>query len=104
MSYPVRITETKTQKDGGLTLDPSGFFIIRVVKEERKIYLEHYRKDGKLNEIIHGEDATSICCTAVEHGLVTRLDHAIYLGRELEKAYISMLYGLRYIQDEERIF
>lgn len=27
------------------------------------------------------------------------LEHAAYLGRELEKAYISMIYGFQYIQD-----
>ena len=80
-------------------LDPSGFFIIYPKKEEGKIYLEHYRADGTLNEIIFGENPVLIASTAIERGLLTQLDHAAYLGRELEKAYLSMYYGFQYIQD-----
>lgn len=82
-----------------LILDPSGFFIIYPKKGECKIYLEHYEKDGTLNEVIYGEDPVSIASTAVESRLVSRLDHAAYLGRELERAYLSMLHGFPYIQD-----
>ncbi len=82
-----------------LVLDPSGFFIIYPKKEENKIYLEHYRTDGTLNEVIYGADPVLIASTAVEQGLVSRLDHAAYLGRELEKAYLSLCYGFPYIQD-----
>lgn len=89
----------EAQKPEKLILDPSGFFIIFPKKEEGKIYLEHYKTDGTLSEIIHGEDPALIASTAIERGLVSRLDHAAYLGRELEKAYLSMIYGFRYVQD-----
>lgn len=82
-----------------LVLDPSGFFIIYPKKEEQRIYLEHYGKDGTLTEIIYGETPAVIASTAIERGLVSRLDHAAYLGWELEKALLSMLYGFPYIQD-----
>ena len=82
-----------------LVLDPSGFFIIYPKKEEGRIYLEHYRSEGTLNEIIYGEDPILITSTAIERNLVSRLDHAAYLGRELEKAYLAMCYGFQYIQD-----
>lgn len=82
-----------------LILDPSGFFIIYPKKEECKIYLEHYKEDGTLNEVIYGEDPALIAYTAIERGLVSRLDHAAYLGRELEKANLSMRYGFQYVQD-----
>jgi dihydropteroate synthase len=36
----------------------------------------------------------------VSRGLVTRLDHAGYLGRELEKAEIAIGLGRSYSQDE----
>lgn len=82
-----------------LILDTSGFFIIYPKKEEGQIYLEHYMTDGTLNEIIYGSDPALIASTAVERGLITLLDHAAYLGKELEKAYLSMHYGFPYIQD-----
>jgi tetrahydromethanopterin S-methyltransferase subunit A len=82
-----------------LVLDPSGFFIIYPKRDERKIYLEHYKTDGTLNEIIFGEDPIFIATTVIERGLISRLDHAAYLGRELEKAQLSMSSGVPYIQD-----
>lgn len=94
-----KIPKIEAQRQGRLILDPSGFFIIYPKKEEARIYLEHYKADGTLNEIIYGEDPVSIASTAIERGLVSRLDHAAYLGRELEKAYLSMVYGFKYIQD-----
>ena len=97
-------TQMKARQSDQLILDPSGFFVIYTVKDEQKIYLEHYKKDGTLHEVIHGEDPISMASTAVERGLVSTLDHAAYLGRELEKAYLCIMYGSRYIQDEERIF
>jgi tetrahydromethanopterin S-methyltransferase subunit A len=97
-------TQIKAPQSEQLILDPLGFFVIYAAKDEQKIYLEHYKKDGTLNEVIYGEDPISIASTAVKRGLVSRLDHAVYLGRELEKAYFCIMYGSRYIQDEERIF
>jgi tetrahydromethanopterin S-methyltransferase subunit A len=97
-------TQIKARECGRLIPDPSGFFIIKAVKNEHRIYLEHYKKDGTLNEVIHGEDPVSISCTAVDHGLVSRLDHAVYLGRELEKAFLCIIYGFRYIQDGKGYF
>lgn len=91
--------QIKAQQPQRLVLDPSGFFIIYPNKDEGRIYLEHYKTDGTLSEIIFGEDPVFIASTAVERGLVSRLDHAAYLGRELEKAYLSMCYGFQYIQD-----
>ena len=35
----------------------------------------------------------------VESGLVTRIDHAAYLGSELAKAEIALRIGKEYIQD-----
>lgn len=94
-----KIDKIEERSPKRLVLDPSGFFIIYPKKEEHQIYLEHYRADGTLNEIIYGEDPILIASTAIERNLVSRLDHAAYLGRELEKAYLSMCYGFQYIQD-----
>lgn len=82
-----------------LALDPSGFFIIYPKKDEGRIYLEHYKADGTLNEIIQGADPMSIASTAIERGLVSRLDHAAYLGKELGKASLSLGHGFQYVQD-----
>ncbi len=94
-----KVQHSEAKEPTRLVLDPSGFFIIYPKKEENKIYLEHYKTDGTLNEVIYGTDPALIASTVVEQGLVSRLDHAAYLGRELEKAYLSMCYGFPYVQD-----
>lgn len=94
-----KVPHREAREPARLVLDPSGFFIIYAKKEEGRIYLEHYKTDGTLNEVIFGSDPVLIASTAVERGLVSRLDHAAYLGRELEKAYLSLCYGFPYVQD-----
>lgn len=94
-----KVPYREAEEPARLILDPSGFFIIYPKKEENKIYLEHYKADGTLNEIIYGTNPVLIASTAVEQGFVSRLDHAAYLGRELEKAYLSLCYGFPYVQD-----
>jgi tetrahydromethanopterin S-methyltransferase subunit A len=49
--------------------------------------------------VIEGRQAALIAATVVERGLVTQLDHAAYLGRELAKAETALSIGLTYEQD-----
>lgn len=80
-------------------LDPKGFFIIHVNPIEGKILLEHYENSGTLTQVIEGEDPKAIYFTAIRRGLISRLDHACYLGKELERAKLSLKYRFSYIQD-----
>lgn len=82
-----------------LELDPAGFFIILPNRATGVMVCEHYENNGKLAHVIEGKEAALIAATAVEHGLVTRLDHAAYLGRELAKAELSIKTGTAYTQD-----
>jgi tetrahydromethanopterin S-methyltransferase subunit A len=67
---------------------------------EQPIVVEHYTNDGVLRNVIEGSDAASVCATIVEMKLVSQLDHAAYLGRELAKAELSIPTKKRYIQDK----
>jgi dihydropteroate synthase len=49
---------------------------------------------------VAGISAKDILNTLIDFGLVTRLDHAGYLGRELEKAEIALRLKRSYSQDE----
>ena len=49
--------------------------------------------------MIEGKDSASICATLIEKKLVSQLDHAAYLGRELVKAELSIRMDARYKQD-----
>ena len=91
----------KAEPAGQLKLDRAGYFVIMVMQgRESSLWVEHYTNDGVLRNVIEGNDAASICATIVEMKLVTQLDHAAYLGRELAKAEISRSSSLKYIQDK----
>jgi dihydropteroate synthase-like protein len=49
---------------------------------------------------VAGRNARDILNTLIEKDLVSRLDHAGYLGRELERAEIALRLKRSYVQDE----
>jgi len=121
--------DEKTMIDNNLSnryidLDPNGYFIIKVDLEENKIILEHflnninddgYALDPETNEPIKCDSQNKRVCNEVfevisakqlgiliteeRNDLITRLDHALYLGRELQKAEECLYKKLPYIQD-----
>ena len=121
--------DEKTMIDNNLSnryidLDPNGYFIIKVDLEENKIILEHFlnniNDDGYAldpetnepikcdsqnkrvsNEVFKGISAKQIgiMITEERNNLITRFDHALYLGRELQKAEECLYKRLPYIQD-----
>ena len=121
--------DEKTMIDNNLSnryidLDPNGYFIIKVNLEENNIILEHFlnniNDDGYAldpetnepikcdsknkrvsNEVFKGISAKrlGIMITEERNDLITRFDHALYLGRELQKAEECLYKRLPYIQD-----
>jgi tetrahydromethanopterin S-methyltransferase subunit A len=79
--------------------DPAGYFVVHVDRPRRVLVLEHYRKDGLLDVVIEGTSAAELYCPAVERNLVSRLDHAAYLGRELARAESAVRSGEPFVQD-----
>lgn len=55
---------------------------------------------GNGSVTVAGISAKDILNTLIDMGLVERLDHAGYLGRELEKAEVALTLKRSYIQDE----
>ncbi len=76
--------------------DPKGDFRIWVWKD--RIVCEHEKVT------IVGKNAKGILDTIIRLDLVSRLDHAGYLGRELMKAEIALRLGKNYVQDEDLRF
>lgn len=76
--------------------DPLGDFIIYTTNN--KIVCEHEKL------VVVGDRAKEIIDTILKHGLVSRLDHAAYLGRELIKAEIAVRLKKNYIQDRDLNF
>jgi len=82
-----------------LKLDKAGYFVIIPQPDKGIIVVEHYDYHDRLQHIIEGEDAKTLCAAIIELGLVSQLDHAAYLGRELMRAELALRYGLPFIQD-----
>jgi dihydropteroate synthase len=108
-----------------IELDENGYFIVYVDRDAQLICAKHYTNfindkglacDPKTGEplpctgkverqattILKGRTAKELCIELFEKPetcLVTRLDHAAYLGREFVRAEIAMLNGQEYVQD-----
>lgn len=82
-----------------IILDKAGYFVILPIPEKNIITVEHYSYDNTLLRVIEGKDARSIYWTIINNNWVTLLSHASYLGKELEKAELSLKMNFRYIQD-----
>ena len=57
------------------------------------------RTTGSLDAVIEGPTPAHCYTVAIEKELLTRLDHAAYLGRELARAKIALDTTDRYEQD-----
>ena len=79
--------------------DPAGYFVVYLDRAKQLLILEHYRPSGVLDAIIQGHTATELYTPAIEKELVSRLDHAAYLGRELARAEEALRTGQPYVQD-----
>ena len=109
-----------------IALDPSGYFLIKVDADAGELVLEHYgntidekglARDSETGEVLsckggngprrptaihRGRSAKQLGIHLTEgdgpHPL-SRLDHALYLGRELQKAEQCLREGKTYVQD-----
>ncbi len=96
------VPEAKRDKPLKFVRDKAGSFKISVdykttVKESR-ITATHFVKN-KADLVIVGHSAKEIYEEIIIKGLVTRMEHAAYLGSELQKAEIAMITGKEYVQD-----
>jgi tetrahydromethanopterin S-methyltransferase subunit A len=82
-----------------LILDKAGYFVVYPERRSNNLVLEHYTNQGLLDCMMEGNSTGALYTEAIERNLVTRLDHAAYLGRELARAEQSLLQGTTFIQD-----
>ena len=52
-----------------------------------------------IDVVIEGRAAAELYHPAIDRGLISRLDHAAYLGRELARAESALENGGPYVQD-----
>jgi dihydropteroate synthase-like protein len=99
-----RVTRSSDKSEPAI-LDATGIFKIVIDRNENVIVAVHYRSTDmeKPVNIIKGKTAHSVYLKIMEMGIVSRLDHAAYLGSELAKAEIALRTAKEYIQDN-RLF
>ena len=108
-----------------IELDPKGYFLIKLDYLTNELILEHYlnnidskgraidpesgqpigcksKRSNQPSNVFRGKSAKEVGIQISEgHGPfpISRLDHAIYIGRELQRAEQCLKTGEKYIQD-----
>ena len=108
-----------------IALDPAGYFLIKIDREAGELIAEHYSNaiddrglatDPETGEVISCKGAGPRAPVTIYRGRSAKelgmaltegegphplscLDHALYLGRELQKAELALETGAPYIQD-----
>lgn len=95
-SIPVEATHEPER----LVLDPQGYFVVYPDHALNRLMLEHYTNQGVLNRVFEAKSPAALYANIIDNGLISRLDHAAYLGRELARAEESLRTRLPYIQDK----
>lgn len=92
--------ETLPSRERTFIHDPEGCFRFVLDRDRGEVVALHYRYGSdKPSLAVRGKDPLEICSTIIERGLISRLDHAAYLGVELEKAGLALRLGRSYVQD-----
>ena len=120
----IKLLDAKLSKRQ-IELDPKGYFLIKIEYKTNELILEHYLNDidqkgraidpesgepigcktksrNQPNNIYRGKSAKQLGIQISEgHGPfpISHLDHAIYIGRELQRAEQCLITGKQYIQD-----
>lgn len=79
--------------------DPAGYFVVYPDARRRTLLVEHFTNTGVLDCVLEGRSPASLYATIIERELISRLDHAAYLGRELARAERALGTGEPYVQD-----
>jgi len=95
----VRVPMMQAAEPTRLVPDPAGYCVVYPDRKRRVLRLEHFQNDGALDCIIEGQTPAAVLTTLIERALVSRLDHAGYLGRELVRAERALTTGDPYVQD-----
>ena len=90
----------KASKPTPRPMDPAGYVKVTVDRSRGVIVVSHF-KGGKPTCSFEAQRAEDLYCELIRRGLVSTLDHAAYIGKELCKAELALKLGKSYVQDEE---
>ena len=91
-------------------MDPKGYFLIAVDKNEKFIKVGYCKfiklGNNPVNDMvaeIKGKTAIELVNTLIREKFISSLQHAADMGIELHKAELSLKYGFKYIQDKDLV-
>ena len=79
--------------------DPKGYFLIRLNEKKKRIEAGFCTYQHVITKLVYGANAIEIYNTIIKKKLISRLEHAAYLGKELYKAELALKYGKKYQQE-----
>ena len=77
--------------------DKKGYFLIRITN--KRIEVGYVTNKHVISKMIYGTNAIELYNTLIRNKLVSKLEHAAYLGKELYKAELALKYGKMYKQE-----
>lgn len=89
----------RVEQPSPLVLDKAGYFVVYPERRTDLLVVEHYTNKGVLDCVLDGRSAGALYSEVIARELVSRLDHAAYLGRELARAEASLRTGEPFVQD-----
>jgi len=79
-------------------VDPLGYFVVSVKGGE--IAVQHHVPDGRPSQFVfRGKSAIELYRSIVHENLLSKFDHAAYIGKELARAEAALKSGQPYVQD-----
>ncbi|MDR2199850.1 MAG: hypothetical protein LBR53_10425 [Deltaproteobacteria bacterium] len=96
------ITSFRDERPWRMAMDPHGHFKIRLDRERREIVAEHYSGASELLEEYRGKTPHDIFKRLEKDLAVSGIGHALYLGSQLERAWLALLRGGEYVQDKNK--
>ena len=80
-------------------MDRKGYLLIRVDRNHGLIEVGLCRRKNQVDVIITGRNPTDIYYTILKKKLLSRFEHAAYIGKETQKAHTALQLGIEYVQD-----
>ncbi len=89
--------QERAAKTPGFRYDPQGYF--RITLDEEKIVVHHYSPDGFLLGAYQGRKPLTIQQKLYRDNVISDIGHAMYVGRQLQKAWQCLQDGTPYVQE-----
>ena len=92
----IKTIKSKPWYEDDIILDPKGYFLIRIY--EGKIQAGLVNKKNEMIKIIEWKKAVDLLHEIIKRKMISRLDHAYYMGMKLERAEYCLKNKKKFIQ------